>query len=177
MGFGLIAELREGVIERIRVTPMSRMSLLLGRALRDMVVIVAESVLLILCSLPFGLTLSVRGMIVALLMIALVVLVTASISYSVALAVKSEDVFGSIVFTASLPLLLLSGWLLPLTLAPRWLRTISDFDPLAYAVDAARHAFNDNIGDPSVAKGFGIMLTLGVVCIVVAGRAFDRAAA
>ena len=36
-GFGLIAELRAGVIERNRVTPVSRVALLLGRSLRDVV--------------------------------------------------------------------------------------------------------------------------------------------
>ena len=36
-GFGLIAELRAGVIERSRVTPVSRLALLLGRSLRDVV--------------------------------------------------------------------------------------------------------------------------------------------
>ncbi|MGH2469297.1 MAG: ABC transporter permease, partial [Chloroflexota bacterium] len=36
VGFSLIAELRGGVIERLRVTPVSRLALLLGRALRDM---------------------------------------------------------------------------------------------------------------------------------------------
>ncbi len=36
-GFGLIAELRSGVVERMRVTPMSRASMLLGRSLRDVV--------------------------------------------------------------------------------------------------------------------------------------------
>src|SRR6185312_7055368 len=34
VGFSLIAELRMGVIERLRVTPVSRVALLLGRALR-----------------------------------------------------------------------------------------------------------------------------------------------
>src|SRR6185503_7356449 len=39
VGFGLISELREGVIERFRVTPVSRFALLLGRALRDVMVL------------------------------------------------------------------------------------------------------------------------------------------
>ena len=34
-GFGLIAELRYGVVERMRVTPMSRAAMLLGRSLRE----------------------------------------------------------------------------------------------------------------------------------------------
>ena len=35
VGFGLIAELRAGVVERMRVTPVSRFAMLLGRTLRD----------------------------------------------------------------------------------------------------------------------------------------------
>ena len=34
-GFGLIAEMRSGVLERMRVTPMSRTAMLLGRSLRE----------------------------------------------------------------------------------------------------------------------------------------------
>src|ERR1700748_2699537 len=49
-GFGLIAELRAGVIERSRVTPVSRLALLLGRALRDVVsLIVAAEIITVLC--------------------------------------------------------------------------------------------------------------------------------
>ena len=43
-GFGLIAELRAGVIERSRVTPVSRLALLLGRSLRDVVSLLAQAV-------------------------------------------------------------------------------------------------------------------------------------
>src|ERR1700716_2273857 len=40
VGFNLIAELRFGVVERMRVTPVSRLALLLGRALRDILTLV-----------------------------------------------------------------------------------------------------------------------------------------
>ena len=39
VGVGLSAELRSGVIERMRVTPMSRAAMLLGRSLRDVVIL------------------------------------------------------------------------------------------------------------------------------------------
>src|ERR1700680_273217 len=56
VGFGLIAELRAGVIERFRVTPVSRLALVMGRALRDILTLVVQSLLLILMALPFGLS-------------------------------------------------------------------------------------------------------------------------
>ncbi len=96
---------------------------------------------------------------------------------ALALAVRSEDAFAPIVFGVTLPLLLLSGVLLPLQLAPDWLRAVASFNPLKYAVDAARSAFNANLGDLAVAQGFGVMVVLAAVAVVLAARSFGRAVA
>jgi len=91
VGFSLIAELRMGVIERLRVTPVSRVALLLGRALRDVISIVVQSLILILLALPFGLSIHPVGIVIVLALIGLIGLLTASVAYAVALAVRSED--------------------------------------------------------------------------------------
>src|SRR5438477_4636897 len=113
VGFGLIAELREGVIERLRVTPVSRLALLLGRAARDLVTMLLQAIILVVLSLPFGLTISLTGVGVMLLLLALIGLGFASLAYALALALKSEDSYAPIMFSSTLPLLLLSGVLLP----------------------------------------------------------------
>ena len=43
VGFGIIAEIRFGTIERKRVTPASRLGLLLGRVLRDVLVLLVQA--------------------------------------------------------------------------------------------------------------------------------------
>jgi ABC-2 type transport system permease protein len=177
VGFGLIHELRIGVIERLRVTPVSRLAVLLGRALRDVVTLLVQALLLILLSLPFGLNIHPTGMLVILGLLALIGLLFASISYALALWLKSEDAFAPLVFSATLPLLLLSGVLLPMSLAPDWLRAIALADPLSYAVDAARAVFNDHAGDVSVVKGVAIMAALAVLAVTAAARSFNRAVA
>jgi ABC-2 type transport system permease protein len=177
VGFSLIAELRYGVVERLRVTPVSRVSLLLGRALRDILTLLIQSLLLVLVSLPFGLHIQAVGLLVMLVLIALIGLLTASLSYALALWLKSEDAFAPLLFTATLPLLLLSGVLLPLSLAPDWLRAIASVNPLAYAVDAARSLFNNHLTDASVARGVLIMGVLAVIAVVIAARSFGRAVA
>lgn len=177
VGFSLIAELRAGVIERLRVTPVSRVALLLGRALRDIVSLVVQSLILILLALPFGLTIHPIGVVVVLALIALIGLLTASIAYAVALWVRSEDSYAPMVFTATLPLLLLSGVLLPMSLAPQWLQNIAAANPLSYAVLAARAVFIDHLSDPNVFKGVAIMAALSIVAIFIGARAFGRAVA
>src|SRR5712671_4769709 len=172
VGFSLISELRFGVIERLRVTPVSRVALLLGRALRDVISIIVQSLILIVLALPFGLSINPVGVVVVLALIALIGLLTASVAYAAALWLRSEDSYAPLIFTSSLPILLLSGVLLPLGLAPQWLRSIAAVNPLSYAVEAARAVFNDQISDPSVIKGVTIMLVLTVLAVFMGARAF-----
>jgi ABC-2 type transport system permease protein len=177
VGFSLIAELRAGVVERFRVTPVSRLALLLGRAFRDILMLLMQATILIVLSLPFGLNIHFTGVLVVLALVGLLGLLMASISYACALWLKSEDSFAPLIFTATLPLLLLSGVLLPLTLAPGWLRAIAAVNPLSYAVDAARAVFNDHLGDVSVEKGVLLTAVLAVFAVAIAVRSFGRALA
>lgn len=175
VGFGLIAELRAGVIERMRVTPLRRVAMLLGRALRDVTILVVQSLLLVLLSIPFGLTIDAAGLVVVLALVALIGLLIAPLSYALALLVKSEDALAPVVNLVTLPLLLLSGVLLPLALAPEWLRTLASFNPLSHAVDAARALFNGQFSDPVVASGVGLMAVLAAAALWMAARSFGRA--
>jgi ABC-2 type transport system permease protein len=177
VGFSLIAELRAGVVERFRVTPVSRLALLLGRAFRDILMLLMQATILIVLSLPFGLSIHFTGVLVVLALVGLLGLLMASISYACALWLKSGDSFAPLIFTATLPLLLLSGVLLPLTLAPNWLRAIAAANPLSYAVDAARAVFNDHLSDVSVEKGVLITAVLAVFAVMIAVRSFGRALA
>jgi ABC-2 type transport system permease protein len=177
VGFSLIAELRYGVVERMRVTPISRVAMLLGRALRDVLILLIQSLILVVFSLPFGLAVNLTGLLIVLALLALIGLVTASTSYALALWLRSEDALAPMLSTATLPLLLLSGVLLPLSLAPGWIRALAAINPLSYAVDAARAIFNDQLGDPSVIRGVAIMVVLAVIALWVAARSFGNAAA
>src|SRR5947207_15882821 len=81
VGFGLIAELRSGVVERMRVTPMSRTAMLLGRSLRDVVMLLIQALNMIVLAIPFGLHIDPLGVLVTFGMLALIALVMAPASY------------------------------------------------------------------------------------------------
>jgi ABC-2 type transport system permease protein len=177
VGFSLISELRFGIVERFRVTPVSRLALLLGRALRDILTLLVQAAILVALALPFGLSIHLGGLLIVLALVGLIGLAMASISYALALLLKDENSFAPLIFTASLPLLLLSGVLLPLGLAPEWLQRIAQANPLSYAVEAARAVFNDHLSDPSVVKGVVIMAVIAVLSVAIAARSFGRAVA
>ena len=175
VGFGLVAELRYGVVERMRVTPMSRFAMLLGRSLRDMTILVGQGLLMIGLAIPFGLNLDPAGAAVTIALLALIGLVTAPLSYTAALVLKSEDALAPVVQGIALPLLLLSGILLPMALAPDWLRFIASLNPLTHAVDASRALFNGDWGNPEVAIGVSITVIFATLAVWIASRAFSRA--
>jgi ABC-2 type transport system permease protein len=174
VGFGLIAEYRAGVIESQRVTPASRTALLLGRVLRDVVVLLVQGTLLVLVSLPLGLKAPVVGVVLTLVVIALLGAAFASISYALALTLKSEDAFAPLLNAFVLPVLLLSGILLPMSLAPAWLRTVSDINPLKHVVEGARAFFVGGYDTSTAWWGAGLTVALVVLGWAFGVRRFRR---
>src|SRR5439155_24658460 len=87
-GFGIIQELREGVIDRQRVTPARRLSLILGRTLSNMATIAVQSVLLVLVAIPFGLDPSWAGVASSLVLICLLAIGISAASYAMGLILK-----------------------------------------------------------------------------------------
>jgi ABC-2 type transport system permease protein len=177
VGFGLVAELRYGVIERFRVTPISRVALLLGRSLRDVVALVVQAMLLMLLALPLGLHIKVAGMVVMVGMMVLLGLMFSAFSYALAMMLKSEDALAPLMNMLSMPLLLLSGILIPMTFAPRWLRGVSKVNPVTHVVDAARQLFQGHVWNGTVATGVIVGGVLAALTVGWASRLFNKSAA
>jgi ABC-2 type transport system permease protein len=177
VGFGLVAEYRAGVIERMRVTPASRTALLLGRVLRDVLVLMIQAIILTLAAVPFGLRAPLGGVAIALLLVAGLGAAFSSLSYAAALALKTEDALASLLNSVAVPVLLLSGILLPMTLAPTWLRAVSDANPLKHVVDGVRSLFQGDVGTSTT--GWAVVATAALVGVgmVVGTRTFRRESA
>jgi ABC-2 type transport system permease protein len=174
VGFGLIAEWRAGVIESQRVTPASRTALLLGRVLRDVVVLLVQGALLVLVSIPFGLRAPVLGVVLTLLVVALLGAALAAVSYALALTLKSEDAFAPLLNAVMFPVLLLSGILLPMSLAPGWLQAVSDVNPFKHVVEAAREFFVGGYGTSTAWWGVAMTALLAVLGWLFGVRRFRR---
>src|ERR1700722_20499141 len=92
VGFAIIADWRYGVIERMRVTPVSRLAILAGRVLRDVVTLLVQGIVLVLAGVAFGMRAPLGGVLVGLAFVAVVAVSLSAISYTVGLLTKSEDV-------------------------------------------------------------------------------------
>jgi ABC-2 type transport system permease protein len=174
VGFSLLAEYRAGVVERMRVTPMSRAALLLGRVGRDLVVLLVQGIVLILVALAFGLRAPLGGIVIGVLLVIVLGVTMASISYGLALVLKSEDAFAPLLNAFMLPLMLLSGILMPMSLGPDWLYDLSRINPLSYVVDGARAAFRGDVVGQTFLIGILIAVALAVLGSAFGTRVFRR---
>ena len=169
-------EIQSGSHERMLVTPLSRPSLLIGRALKEIVPLVAQAALIVAVVLPFGFAFDLAGAVVGLVLLATFGVGLGALSYALALAVKAEDwIFWSVQQTLIFPLLLLSGMLLPLEDGPGWLQTMSKVNPLTHIVDAERALFAGDLGDQVVLWGALAAAGTALVGLTVGVRAMRRA--
>ncbi len=174
VGFGIIAEWREGVIERMMVTPARRTALITGRVLRDVVMITMQGLILIGAGFLFGLRVSALEIVATLGIIALLAAAFSYLSYAAGLMLKSEDALAPLINMFALPILLLSGILLPMALAPRWLQIFSDFNPIKHVVDATRAIFRGEIISFEVALGGGLAILIVFLAAFVGNLAIKN---
>ncbi|MGW2286923.1 ABC transporter permease [Streptomyces phaeochromogenes] len=176
-GFMIIVEKSHGVVERMRVTPVSRLALLLGRVLRDTAVFVFQAVLLVLAAVVMGLRAPLAGILIGFAFVALLTVSLASLSYALAMRLSSAHTFGPTINALTMPSMLLSGLMLPMSLAPGWLDALSHVMPFRYLVDAMRDAYVGSYATASMAYGVLVAVGLTGLAVTVGTRVFRKAGA
>jgi ABC-2 type transport system permease protein len=174
-GFGMIARLQAGVIERLRVTPISRLGLLLGMLAVDLLNGLVQISLLVGVGLLLGFRPDAGGLLVLIGLLLLGGVMMATFSYALALLVKDQSALAASVNLFVLPLLLLSGVMLPLSLAPDLLRNIAKANPFSYAVDAARALAVGNFDATSIRQAFIIIACLAILTVFWATSSVRKA--
>ena len=89
------------------------------------------------------------------------------------LARQRETLIGAVTFV-QLPLTFLSASLMQGSLLPGWIKTVSKFNPVNWAVEAGRSAAMEKIDWGLVASRIGLLAGLALVCAMFASRAFAK---
>lgn len=174
-GYGVIIEMQSGVIERLRVSPASRFSLLMGTVLRDIVAFLVPSLLVLLIARLFGFRAHAGGVFVMLLLLSLLTAIVSAWAGSLGLLLKQASSMAALVAGLELPLTLLSGVLLPLSLGPVWIQAIAHLNPLYYAVEASRVLSTGAIASTEVYKAFAVLVPLAVITLIWATGVYRKA--
>jgi ABC-2 type transport system permease protein len=174
-GANLLFEFQTGAHERMLVTPLSRSSLLVGRALKEMVPLTGQAVVVVAAVLPFGFRLDVVGGVLGLALLAVFGVGLGSLSYALAVAVRRADwMFWLVQQTLLFPLMILSGMLLPLENGPAWMQVVAQVNPLAHVVAAERALFAGDLATGAVLGGWVAALATAAVGLAVGIRVMRR---
>ncbi|MCK2215999.1 ABC transporter permease [Actinomadura sp. ATCC 31491] len=172
-GFGVVFERSSGVLERMRVTPASRLALLLGRVLNNAVTLIIQTVLLLAAAYALGLRAPLAGVLAGFALVLVLGVSLAALSYAVALTIQQE-LFAPVMSTAVVPLVLLSGSFLPMSMAPGWLDALSRLSPFRYPLEALRELFHGHYATGTVALGVAVTAVFAAVSLTVGTRVFNR---
>jgi len=168
-----------GFMKEILVAPVSRFSVVVGKATSGMVLSTFQAVI-VLCLFPFiGLRLDPFQIIGVILVSAVLSFALAAFGILLASFYESYESFSVIMNFIVMPMFFLSGAMYPVKLLPEVLKVISKLNPLTYGIDALKNiVFPYETGrmsaDFPLFTDLAVILTLSVVFVLIAGKAFER---
>ena len=137
-GFGTIFELQTGVIERFRVTPASRLAILLGPILSGLVDDDVFDAVVVVVGVGFGFHVHWAGLLVLAVLLWLLATLMAAFSTAVALVTKEISSFAAVINGINLPCCCSPACCCRSPLGPLWMRVLAHLNPLYYLVVASR---------------------------------------
>jgi ABC-2 type transport system permease protein len=176
-GLSVIWERDVGQLQRLLATPLSRTSIVLGKAAGACVRALAQGVLLLLVLAVAGIDVrwNVFGILGTLAMLTLGTAAFACMSMLLAAAVKERERFMGIGQLIMMPLFFASSALYPLSLMPGWLHVVARVNPLTYEVQALRQMLVGVGGAGELWLDFLVVAGFFGVMLVGATRAYPKA--
>jgi ABC-2 type transport system permease protein len=159
-GIGLLWDRQFGFLKETLVAPVPRIRIMIGKALGGATVAMIQGSLVVIVCLLVGFRPgSLAAIPIAILFMALIATVFASLGIAIGSKLENMQGFQLIMNFLVMPIFFLSGALFPLTNLPRALAAVTSIDPLSYGIDGLRGAL---IG----VSHFGAVTDAVVLCCV-----------
>jgi ABC-2 type transport system permease protein len=167
-GTSIVLDIDSGFLQKMLVTPVKRPAILLGRLTSDAFRVVIQSAIILGLAYALGafVTTGVVGILLVFFTIAFFGLAWSGISLAIGMKTRSSETVFAIGGFLTFPLLFLSTALFPLSFMPDWVKSVSMFNPISYAVDAIRALMINGYDWGTVLSAWGV---IGLVAVVTLG--------
>ena len=167
-GTSVVDDLTSGFLEKVLVTPVNRAAILLGRLLSDAFRVVVQSAIILALAYLLGADMATGavGVLLIFLIVAFFGLAWSGISLAIGLKTKSSETVFGLGGIVTFPLLFMSTALVPTSLMPSWMQTVSNLNPITYAVNAVRALTITGFDWATVLEAFGV---IGLIAVVTLG--------
>ncbi len=174
-GVSLLREISAGTVDKMLVSPVSRIAIVLSRVLHSAVQVIAQALIMLIVAwlMHSTITMNVLYLVLGMLVVFLLGIGFAAISNGFAITLQREEPLVMIGNLMTLPLMFFSSALVPKQFMPDWIQYISLINPITYAVEAVRAVL---IGPPDFAvyfKGLAVMLAFAGATLAWAVTAFN----
>jgi ABC-2 type transport system permease protein len=173
-GMAMIDDLDREVIQRFLATPVSRSALVLSQVIRSALTAALQGLIILVIGLALGARVhgGPLGWLAILAAAALVAAAFSGISNGIALLTRREETMIAVANFFALPLTFLSSILIAQTLMPHWMRVLSRFNPVNWAVAAARQPVLPSTDWASTAAHLGYLLAFSAATAAFATWCF-----
>ncbi|MGP3953678.1 ABC transporter permease [Streptomyces sp. 7N604] len=176
-GIGLVNDMDNGAVARLRTLPIHSPLLLFARSLADLLRVTVQLLILLVCgALFFGADPAggALGLTAALLLTCVVVWAMAWIFLALGAWLRSAEAMQNMGFLVTFPLMFASSAFVPKERLPEWLQILATVNPLTYAMEASRSLALDLPVGGQVWAALGSSLLVAAVGATCAVRAFQR---
>ena len=151
-----------GFMKEMLVAPISRLSIVIGKAISGTLISVAQAIIILLLTPFLGIHLTFLQFVEIVAAAFLVSFCITSLGILIAARLTSFDGFNIIMNFLVMPMLFLSGAMYPVTSLPPTLRHLTHINPLTYGIDTFKHVLLKNSAPP-MGPEFSLMLDLLIV--------------
>ena len=173
LGFALslVTERTRGTLMRLETSPLSRLDVLVGKALACFVTIAAVEFLLLLLGVAFfGIRPASWPMLVAAALAVAVCFV--GIMMTVAVLGKTEQAAGGLGWAIMMPLTMFGGGMVPLFVMPAWMQAVSNVSPVKWGILALEGATWRGFSAAEMALPIGVLVLVGLAGFALGVRLF-----
>jgi ABC-2 type transport system permease protein len=172
-----------GFLREMLVAPVSRTSLVLGKAAGSGTVAAAQGLLLVAAAPIVGVHLDVLQIIEVIPLLVLLAFALTAFGIVIASRMQRMESFQMVMGLVVNPMLFLSGAIFPLDGLPTWLAVVTRLNPATYGIDPIRRVMlGESDAAPLTINGWVvpiwveilIVLTLGVAMLALAVRSFQK---
>lgn len=137
--FSIVWDREFGFLKEILVAPISRTSIVVGKALSGSTISLFQGIILLIFAPLLHIKLNFPMIIKICLLILLTSFALTSLGILIASRMKSMQGFNMIMNFLVMPMFFLSGAMFPLKELPKWLEYLVNINPLSYSIDALRY--------------------------------------
>lgn len=174
-GVSLLREISAGSVDRMLVSPVSRVAIVLSRVLHSAVQVIVQAFIILAIAWIVGSSITTNpiNIILGMTVIFLLGVGFAAISNGFAITLQREEPLVMIGNLMTLPLMFFSSALVPKEFMPQWIQTIAMANPISYAVEAVRAVMTDTINMNDFLIGFAVVFVFAGVTLTWAVTAFN----